>query len=78
MKKYKINSAYLTNKKTSKNGILWQYRGEKTLEEAKEKIVAFEDGIENAKKFRDLGYCVAVGLRVTDTETGEVIYEKLI
>lgn len=78
MKKYKINSAYPTNKKTSKNGILWRYKGGKTPEEAKEKIVTFEKEIENAKKFRDLGYCVAVGLRVTDTETGEVIYEKLI
>lgn len=78
MKKYKINSAYLTNKKTSKNGIKWRYKGEKTLEEAKEKIETFENEVETAKKFRDLGYCVAVGLRVTDTETGEVIYEKLI
>lgn len=78
MKKYKINRGYPVNTRASKNGVKWEYGGKKTLEDAQEMIKDFEKTIERRRKDRESGYCVMVGLRVTDTETGEVIFEKMI
>jgi len=78
MKKYKINYAYPVNTKTSKNGVKWEYRGKKTEEEMQELKTSFEKTIEERKKKKERGYLVAIGLRITDTETAEIVYEKMI
>lgn len=78
MKKYKVNRAYPVNTNTSKNGIKWEYGGKKTLEDAMKLQEAFENNIEQTLQYRQAGYCVQVGLRITDTETNAVIYEKTI
>lgn len=78
MKKYKINCAYPVNTRASKTGVKWEYSGKKTLEDAQEIIKSFEENIERRRKDRESGCCVMVGLRVTDTESSEVIFEKMI
>lgn len=78
MKKYKINRGYPVNTRASKNGVKWEFGGKKTLEDAQEMIKDFEETIEWRRKERESGYCVMIGLRVTDTETGEVIFDKMI
>lgn len=78
MKKYKINRVYPVNTKASKTGVKWEYGGKKTLEDAQEIIKEFEESIEWRRKDRESGYCVMIGLRVTDTESNEVIFEKMI
>ena len=78
MKKYKINRGFPVNTRASKNGVKWEYGGKKTLEDAQEMIKDFEETIEWRRKVRESGGCVMVGLRVTDTESSEVIFEKMI
>lgn len=78
MKKYKINRGYPVNTIASKTGVKWEYGGKKTLEDAQEMINDFEKTIERRRKDRESGCCVMVGLRVTDTESSEVIFEKII
>lgn len=67
MKKYKINRAYPVNTRASKNGVKWEYGGKKTAEE-----------VEELKEYFEAGHCAMIGLRITDTETDTVIYEKII
>lgn len=76
-KRYKINTAYPVNKSASKNGIKWEYSGRKTDKEAEETKISFEENITRWVELCKSGYCVPLGLRITDTVTGEVIYEKL-
>lgn len=78
MKKYKINRAYPVNTKASKNGVKWEYGGKKTLEEAIELRDMFERTIEKRREDRKAGYCTSIGLKITDTETNEVLYERTI
>jgi len=78
MKKYKINRGYPVNTKASKTGVKWEYGGKKTPEDAQEMIKDFEETIERRRKERESGYCVMIGLRVMDTESGEVIFDKMI
>ncbi len=78
MKKYKINTAYPVNTSASKNGVKWEYSGKKTFEEAQEKKECFEKYMDQNRKNREAGYCVMIGLRITDTETGEIVYERTI
>lgn len=78
MKKYKINRAYAVNTKASKNGVKWEYGGKKTWGEAVELKEGFEKTIDKRKEDRKAGYCVQIGLRITDTETNTVIYERLV
>lgn len=78
MKKYKINRAYPVNTVASKNGFKWEYGGKRTLEEANELKEWFEETIEKRREDSAAGCCVMIGLRITDTETGEAIYEKTI
>ncbi len=79
MKKYKINRAYPVNTRASKNGVKWEYGGKKTLEEAQEFKDMFESTLEERRQnCLKVAYCMMIGLRITDTETNTVIYEKTI
>lgn len=76
MKTYKINYAEPVNTHCSKNGIKWRYGGKKTnLEEI---IKEFEDSIEWRSSMKAKGYSITFGMRITDTETNEIIYERMI
>lgn len=78
MKKYKINRAFPVNTGASKSGVKWEYGGKKTWEEAQETKDCFEKYMDRNGRIRDEGHCAMIGLRITDTETGEVIYEKTV
>lgn len=66
MKKYKINIAEKVNSRSAKSGIKWRYHG---------KAENFEETIAIYKKYNGSRFA---GVRVTDTETGAVVYEELI
>lgn len=63
MKRYKINVGMRVNKLASKDGIKWRFRGKYDTNEWKE----------NADRILRCTECI--GVRVTDCETQEVIYE---
>ena len=65
MKSYKINLAKPVG--TTKNGIEWRYKGRtKNLEET---IKEYEDFYR---------WSNAIAVRITDTDTNEIVYEKWI
>ena len=79
MKRYKINRAFQVNARYSKSGVKWEYGGKKTIEEAQELKDMFERTLEERRQNSlKVAYCLMIGLRITDTETGTVIYEKTI
>ena len=65
MKRYKINRAYKTNKSVSKTGLKWKYEG-KT-----------DDWQSVVDDYNNYPTVTGDGIRVTDTETNEVIYEHI-
>lgn len=69
MKRYKINMGCRVNTHASKSGIKWEYRG---------KTDNLQEVIEDFDKFIDLYRISYAGLRITDTVTGQVVYEKTI
>lgn len=78
MKRYKINFAYKVNDAASKKGYKWEYRGK--TNDADEVIAEFEKDIPGKLEEIKNGvlHVGSVGLRVTDTESGNVVYEKVI
>ena len=67
MKKYKINVATKVNKQASKSGILWRYAG--TVSDYESRLADWRSG-----KGFDFNY---PGIRITDTETNQVIIEEM-
>lgn len=76
MKRYKVNRGRNVNARASKNGIKWEYKGR--TDNPQESIEEFEQHIELYREWHNSGYSTCMGLRITDTETGRVIYEKTI
>lgn len=77
MKTYKINRAEaIGNVSRAKSGIKWRYAG-KTSDTTKE-INDFINGVERYKGFYGNGSRVYIGLRLTDIETNEIVYEEMI
>ena len=68
MKRYKINKAQKVNAQASKNGIKWRYAG-KT--DNWEKVV--NDWMTGKTR-----YMSEIAIRVTDTQTNEIIIEQHI
>ena len=66
MKKYKINVSHRVNSKASGSGVKWEYRGK--TDDWKEKVETIQKGLGSQKE--------GTGIRVTDTETGEIVYEE--
>ena len=66
MRRYKVNKAETVNTRCSKNGIKWRYSG--TVEN-------WEKEVEDWLNWRNR-YTNQVAIRITDTETGKIIYEK--
>ena len=64
MKKYKVNKARKYN-----GGVKWEYRGK--TEDWKAIVQEFEQDIENN------GIWYYIGIRITDTETNEIVFEKM-
>ena len=67
MKRYKINEGVRVNKKTCKAGIMWRYAG---------KVEDWQEVIKQWDAHR-MSRNVVVGIRITDTETGQVVCEKM-
>lgn len=63
---YKINVGYRVNEHSSKNGIRWEYRG---------KVLYWTKEVEEWRK--TLKSDQVLGIRVTDLETGKIVYEKV-
>lgn len=63
MKRYKLNRAFVTNTKSSSKGYRWEYAG---------KVDDYTEIIQNVHF--NPGF---VGIRITDTETGEIVKEIL-
>lgn len=76
MKRYKINTGANVNKHASKTGIKWEYAGK--VDNYDKRVEAFERNIEWYRELKESGCATMMGLRVTDTETNEVVYEKTI
>ena len=65
-KKYKVNKAWRVNTRASKTGIKWEYAGKKSLEECEELKTYYNNPLYRGNM---------AGLKITDVETNEVIYE---
>lgn len=66
MARYKVNKAEKVNTRCSKNGIKWRYAG--TVENWQK---AVEDWVHWHNRWTG-----QVAIRITDTETGEIVCEK--
>lgn len=60
---YKINVGYKVNERFSKTGVRWEYHG---------KVAEWEKSVEDWRRGIKSG-CIR-GVRVTDLETGEIVY----
>lgn len=69
-KRFKVNKAVKVNTKCSKNGIKWEYSGKV---ENWEKVVDDFVNWRNSERWTSM-----VAIRITDTETGEVVCEKWV
>lgn len=76
MKRYKINNAEEVNTKASATGIKWRFGG--SVDDYSETVNRFENNIEWYKMKKANGHTTQLGLRITDTETNTVVYERMI
>lgn len=64
MKRYKVNLGCRVNTQSSKSGVKWRYSGK------------FET-LEQATRIYNMNKSNLAGIKVTDIETGEVVFEEL-
>lgn len=70
-KRYKVNRGIRVNTHCSKTGIKWEYGGK--VDEWEEVV---DDFIKRARPYAKTTLCV--GIRITDTETGEIVCEEFV